>query len=45
MPIDPSNTLVIGINATALFSISKSNPIFWENYATDPDSVIEKYGA
>ena len=45
MPLDLSNTLVIGISATALFDMSESDRIFRETYATDPDSAIEKYRA
>lgn len=45
MPLDLSNTLVIGISATALFDMSESDRMFRETYATDPDSAIEKYRA
>lgn len=45
MPLDLSNTLVIGISATALFDMSESDRMFRETYETDPDSAIEKYRA
>ncbi|HGJ5859873.1 MAG TPA: hypothetical protein ACHBX6_09275 [Arsenophonus nasoniae] len=45
MPLNLSNTLVIGINATALFDMSKSDRMFRETYPTDPDSATEKYAA
>ncbi len=45
MPIDLSNTLVIGISATALFDMSESDRMFREKFATDPDSAIDEYRA
>ncbi len=45
MPLDLSNTLVIGISATALFDMSESDKIFRETYAKDPDTAIEAYRA
>ncbi|GCK77953.1 5'-nucleotidase [Escherichia coli] len=45
MPLDLSNTLVIGISTTALFDMSSSDRMSRETYATDPDSAIEKYRA
>ncbi|WP_404948497.1 5'-nucleotidase [Shewanella sp. SG44-2] len=32
MPLDLSNTLVVGISATALFDMSESNQIFRETF-------------
>lgn len=43
MPLDLSNTLVIGISATALFDMSESDRIFRDKYETDPDSAIDEY--
>ena len=45
MPLDLSNTLVIGISATALFDMSESDRMFREKFATDPDSAIDEYRA
>ncbi|HHG0424085.1 TPA: 5'-nucleotidase, partial [Yersinia enterocolitica] len=45
MSLDLSNTLVIGISATALYDMSESDCIFRETYETDPDGAIEKYRA
>jgi len=43
MPLDLSNTLVVGITATALFDMSESDQKFNETFATDPDTAIEQY--
>lgn len=43
MPLDLSNTLVIGISATALFDMSASDKSFRETYAHDPDTAIATY--
>ena len=43
MPLDLSNTLVVGISATALFNMAESDKIFKETYESDPDTAIEKY--
>lgn len=45
MALDLSNTLVIGISATALFDMSESDRMFQETSLTDPDSAIEQYRA
>ncbi|PHS64300.1 MAG: 5'-nucleotidase [Thalassobium sp.] len=45
MPLDLSNTLVIGISATALFDMSESDRIFREKSDTDQDSAIDEYRA
>ena len=42
MPLDLSNTLVIGISATALFDMSASDKSFRETYAHDPDTATAK---
>ncbi|MEY8199482.1 MAG: 5'-nucleotidase [Colwellia sp.] len=43
MPIDLSETLVIGISATALFDLSESDSVFKEKLKEDPDTAIEEY--
>ncbi len=43
MPLDLSNTLVVGISATALFDMAESDQIFRDTYESDPDTAIEKY--
>ncbi|MFT6779769.1 MAG: 5'-nucleotidase [Paraglaciecola sp.] len=43
MALDLSNTLVVGISATALFDMSESDKIFRDTFSSDPDNAIEKY--
>jgi len=43
MPLDLSNTLVVGISATALFDMSESDKMFRETKADDPDKAIELF--
>ncbi|UFH58393.1 5'-nucleotidase [Sulfurovum mangrovi] len=43
MPIDLSESLVIGISATALFDLSKADSNFRKKIKKDPDTAIEKY--
>lgn len=43
MPIDLSESLVIGISATALFDLSESDKIFQSKIINDPDTAIEEY--
>jgi len=43
MAFDLSNTLVVGISATALFDMSESDQMFKAALETDPESVIENY--
>ncbi|TCN88825.1 5'-nucleotidase [Shewanella fodinae] len=43
MPIDLSNTLVVGISATALFDLSEADGIFREKYKNDPDTAMAEY--
>ncbi|MBB1267905.1 5'-nucleotidase [Shewanella sp. SR44-3] len=43
MPLDLSNTLVVGISATALFDMAESDQIFRETFKSDPGTAIEKY--
>lgn len=43
MPIDLSETLVIGISATALFDLSEADKVFREKKAKDPETAIIEY--
>lgn len=43
MPLDLSNTLVVGISATALYDMQESDGLFWELFKSNPDEAIEKY--
>lgn len=43
MALDLSDTLVVGITATALFDLSEEDRVFREQYQNDPDSAIEVY--
>lgn len=43
MPLDLSNTLVVGISATALFEMGASDTMFREASLIDRDAAIEKY--
>jgi len=43
MGLDLSNTLVIGISATALFDLSEADSVFREKYKKDKDSAIAEY--
>jgi 5'-nucleotidase len=43
MALDLSDTLVVGITATALFDLSESDRVFKEQYLKDPDTAIEVY--
>ncbi len=43
MALDLSDTLVVGISATALFDLQKADKLFKEAYAKDPDHAIEAY--
>lgn len=43
MPLDLSDTLVVGISATALFNLNEEDRVFRENKKDDPDTAIEKY--
>lgn len=43
MPIDLSESLVIGISATALFDLSEADRIFKEKVDHDPDTAMEEY--
>ena len=43
MPLDLSESLVVGISATALFDLSQADRIFQEKMQTDPETAIEEY--
>lgn len=43
MPLDLSESLVIGISATALFDLSEADKIFREKKDQDPETAIEEY--
>ncbi len=45
MPLDLSDTLVVGISATALFDLGEADRRFQEHFARDPDTAIEAYRA
>lgn len=43
MPVDLSETLVIGISATALFDLSEADRVFKAKRAEDPETAILEY--
>lgn len=43
MPVDLSNTLVVGISSTALFDLSEADSVFQEQYSKDKNTAIEEY--
>ncbi|TGM58543.1 5'-nucleotidase [Leptospira adleri] len=43
MSFDLSDTLVVGISATALFDLSEADQFFRKQLQEDPDTAIEKY--
>jgi len=43
MGLDLSNTLVIGISATALFDLNEADSVFRRKYKEDKDSAIAEY--
>jgi 5'-nucleotidase len=43
MPLDLSDTLVVGISSTALFDLREADAAFRKMKSTDPDSAIEAY--
>ncbi len=43
MSFNLSNTLVIGISATALFDLKEADQVFREKYAEDKDTAIVEY--
>src|SRR4051794_16490685 len=45
MPLDLSQTLVVGITSTALFDMSESDNVFREKFATDRQTAVDQYRA
>ncbi len=45
MPLDLSDTLVVGISATALFDLAEADRRFQQAFLRDPDTAIEEYRA
>lgn len=43
MALDLSDTLVIGITATALFDLSEADEVFRKKYKYDPEAAISEY--
>lgn len=43
MPLDLSDTLVVGITATALFDLSEADAVFRKKFDTDREAAIEEY--
>lgn len=43
MPLDLSETLVIGISATALFDLSEADAVFRKKYDEDKETAIQEY--
>jgi 5'-nucleotidase len=43
MPLNLSDTLVVGISATALFDLKEADKVFREKYSQDKDTAIAEY--
>ena len=43
MPVELSDTLVIGITATALFDLSAEDKVFRTKFDEDEETAIEEY--
>jgi 5'-nucleotidase len=43
MPLDLSDTLVVGITSTALFDLSEADTMFRTSYDKDPEAAIDEY--
>jgi 5'-nucleotidase len=43
MPLDLSDTLVVGISATALFDLAEADAVYKARYARNPQSALEEY--
>jgi 5'-nucleotidase len=43
MPLDLSETLVVGISATALFDLSEADRVFRSKYQEDKETAIQEY--
>lgn len=45
MPVDLSETLVVGISATSLFDLTEADKVFREKFAKDKQSAVTEYRA
>lgn len=45
MPLDPSDPLVVGISATALFDLAEADAVYKARYAKNPRSALDEYRA
>jgi 5'-nucleotidase len=45
MPLDFSDTLVVGISATALFDLAEADAVYKAKYAKNPQSALDEYRA
>jgi 5'-nucleotidase len=45
MPLDLTDTLVVGISATALFDLAEADAVYKAKYAKNPQSALEEYRA
>jgi len=45
MPLDLSDTLVVGISATALFDLAEADAVYKAKYARNPQSALDEYRA
>jgi 5'-nucleotidase len=45
MPLDLSDTLVVGITTTALFDMSEPDHAFQKKFLSDPESAVAEYRA
>jgi 5'-nucleotidase len=45
MPLDLSDTLVVGISATALFDLAEADAVYQARYLKNPQSALEEYRA
>lgn len=43
MPLDLSDTLVVGVSATALFDLKEADAVFRKNLADDPETAVDQY--
>lgn len=43
MPLDLSDTLVVGVSATALFDLSEADAVFRKNLTDDPETAVAQY--
>ena len=43
MALDLSDTLVVGITATALFDLAEADAVFRRTFEENPDTAIEEY--